>query len=109
MEGTQLNNVFVERIWTSAKPTGAYKNDGIPCVLSPEGSLLGGQQESTDQLTDYSTPDQVYWTGRCGGISNVDNFSESSKTSLRNTTELDIQKQSLVVPFRCLCEWLTSS
>jgi len=30
----------------------------------------------------------------------VDNLSESSKTSLRNTTELDIQKQSLVVPFR---------
>lgn len=78
----------------------AYKDDGIPCVLSPEGSLPGGQQERTDQLTDYSTPNQVYWTGRCGGISNVDNLSESSKTSLRNTTELDIQKQSLVVPFR---------
>lgn len=68
----QLNNVFVERIGRRANPTGIYKDDGIPCVLSPEGILPGGQQERIDQLTDLQHTgsgllDRTLWRSKhCG-------------------------------------------
>ena len=80
--GRALDNIFVERLWRSAK----HEDVCLKGYATLPELLLGLTEyfvfyntERTHQALGYRTPDEVYRTARGGGARIVDKYSETKK------------------------------